>query len=547
MESADRPYSVLPRPLHPNVSPAGGARPAVQHVVGPPLSAALAWQVQGQTTAMVYTPLTKTPTPPKAFIRVGNLRLNRIDADKIVPGKQLGGGKFGLVYAATWKGANVAVKEIRKDSQQSTQEFEREAEQLAQLSHPLIVTFYGISVSDKGMRMVMEYCSGGTLRGLLDKGPIEWTQKVAFARELALALNYLHDHGFLHADLAADNVLIGRKGEIKLADFGLAIKWVKGKFDTTDHPGQVRPAWAAPEILRQGGAAFGRPTDMYSFGIVLWEIATARVPTGEDKAQRLQALPQETPSSYCKVMQQTWADSPHDRPTAAQAFEQLGAAQLPRQTTSHGSREPAALVHEQSFALARAWQQRFGEELFYISPMASREIGSAERLPAENAASAFLAGSGKVLLILGDSGMGKSSLLARLVQSGEDRIPILASLASLRHPEQDLMERVLGQMGLNPAEVQALKESPITLYLDGYDECLTEENLYRRNNLEGWTNLKLIITCRTERVSRMQGDYRTRFYPSDSSELQQLVLAPFDSAQIQDYLSLAISSALESH
>jgi WD40 repeat protein/serine/threonine protein kinase len=534
-------------PSHPATFPTAlpSPSPVIQQAASSVISAQLPWQT-AQGTHAIYTPLhqrsyvslSQKPQPAvsnDAFLELGRLRLHKIDPDELQLDKRLGGGNFGDVYLASWEGALVAVKELKISTGQKQKEYEefvREVTQLAELNHPRVICFYGISPEVGKTRMVMEYCPQGTLRGLLDKQAISWPEATAFARDIALGLGYLHGHDILHIDLAADNVLLDARGRAKLADFGLAVKRVQGKLDMTGHSYQFRLAWNAPELFDKGVEVLSWRTDMYCFGVVLWEIATRESPTGRNSNARLSALPKETPSSFVGVIQSTW-DLPERRPTAAQAFADLG--NTPTTSTS-SNRHPQQLctsLRQSSLATAQDWKQRFHVDLPYISPSASHEIGSKHSFSAFEAIESFLSGPKRVLLLLGESGIGKSSLLAELAAS--ERTPILASLPSLHHPEQNLMETLLGQEGLNPSEIASLKGAPFLLLIDGYDEIASDDNLYLTNGLDQW-NVKMIITCRTERVSGMQGDYRDRFSPRDRKEFEQLVLQPFDEAQIEAYL-----------
>jgi WD40 repeat protein/serine/threonine protein kinase len=484
----------------------------------------LPWQTRGE------------PSSEEAFLEFGTLRLPKIDPAGVRLVKRLGGGSFGDVYLASWGEAWVAVKELKITSTQDDhlKAFQREATQLAALNHPRVICFYGISSKVANARMVMEYCPRGTLRSLLDEREISWPEKEAFARDIALGLGYLHDSDIVHADLAADNVLLDAQGRPKLADFGLAVQRIQGKLDLEGHPYNFRNAWNAPELFNEGPAVLSWQTDIFCFGVVLWEIATRQTPSGRTDEKRLLSLPRNTPLSYSSVIRWTWNHTPSQRPTAAVAFAALGnTTAAATVTTIRDPRYLCACLRERSRLTAQSWQQRFHVALPYIPPSASSDIGSKNRFPAREAIFSFLSGPAKVLLLLGDSGVGKSSLLAELAMLTVT--PILVSLASLHHPEQNLMETLLQQHGISSSERELLRTTPIVLLLDGYDETTTDSNLYVTNRLDRW-KVKVIITCRTERTSRMEGDYKRRFSPPDRREFEQLVLQPFDETQIEAYV-----------
>jgi WD40 repeat protein/serine/threonine protein kinase len=476
-------------------------------------------------------------TSEQPFLGIGGFRLRRIDPNKLQLGERLGAGKFGEVCRGSWEGASVAIKEAIAPlaNGEQWQNFVRETQQLAALSHPRVICFYGISTEGEKMRLVMEYCPGKSLRNLLQRPPVEidWPDRIAFGRDIALGLSYLHANDVLHTDLTADNVLLDVQGRAKLADFGLAVKLKQGKPDPTRAASGFRAAWNGPEILAKGVDALSWRSDMYSFGVVLWEIATRCSPDRRPPKLRLPSLPSDTPARYRDVIQATW-DAPEKRPTAVQAFVDLGKSPVTTTAGSSDSRQLCAQLRQNSVQTARLWQDRFDPNLPYIPLRATTDMHSKRSFPALGAIEAFLEGAGRVLLLLGDSGIGKSLFLAELTKLGH-HTPILASLPSLDHPEQDLMETLLEQQGLTSGEIEALKREPLLLLLDGYDEIQTDSNLYITNQLERW-NVKVVITCRTERISRMQGDCAGRFSPPDRREFEQLVLQPFDETQIEAYV-----------
>jgi WD40 repeat protein/serine/threonine protein kinase len=510
------------------------------------ITASLPWQTTSGAQTFYgtiphhYTRMAPKPPPEEffeeAFVQMGNLRLHRIDPARVSPISQVGSGSFGQVQLASWEGALVALKELKITTAQDDhwKAFEREVKQLAELNHPRVICFYGISPDRATTRIVMEYCPGGTLRELLDNQEISWPEKEAFARDIALGLSYLHKNEMLHIDLAAENVLLDAQGRAKLADFGLAAKRIQGKLDLEDHPHNFRLAWNAPELFQKGAAALSWRTDIYCFGVVMWEIATQEVPKGRNSLERLTSLPADTPPHYRNVIQSTWNTDPTQRPTADEAFARLAGTVTGAATTSREPRQLCAALRQNSRLVAQAWQHRFHVELPYIPPHVSNHIGSQENLPALETIDSFLTGPAKVLLLLGDSGMGKSSLLAELVDR-TSRTPILVSLPSLAHPEQNMMETLLQQQGCSTSEMASLRNEPLLLLLDGYDEITTDSNLYLTNRLDQW-NVKVIITCRTERTSRMEGDYQQHFSPTNRQEFKQLVLQPFDKAQIEVYV-----------
>jgi serine/threonine protein kinase len=502
---------------------------ALQQATSSCISARLPWTTS-HGARVIYafapseSPATVRPLPSeKSFIEIGNVRLTRIEPIKLARKKQLGGGG---VYLTTWEGASAVVEDPRisirvPGESQRELAFLREIKQLVELNHPQVTCFYGIS---KGC-MAMEYCPGGTLRNLLDTQDITWPQKTALARDVALGLSYLHANNILHADLAADKVLLDGQGRAKLTRFGFAVKCLRDKADPHCTLPLLRLAWNDPELFRQGLFGLSSYTDIYSFGVVLWEIATRLTPrAGETQKTRLAALPADTPRCFTNLIRQAWDAAPEGRPTAS-----LAAAILETEgTLSRTTSELCNLLRQASLATAAGWQDRFPADLPYVPSQTSLDWTLREAFPALKAIENFLAGERRVLLLLGDSSIGESSLLAQLAKS--ERTPLLASLSSIDHPEQGLMQTLLRQQGLNSDEIESLKNEPIALFVVGYDEITCDNNLYVTNQLDEW-NAKVILICRTDRASRMQGGYEDRFLPADREKFEQLVLQRCDEQQ----------------
>jgi WD40 repeat protein/serine/threonine protein kinase len=449
------------------------------------------------------------------FISLGALQLHRIDPTQLNLEKPIGEGALADIYLATWERAQVAVKKLEVTAQGAAawQQFEREARKLVELDHPRVVHFYAISAINGETRLVMEYCAGGTLRARLDKGALSWPEKTIFARDIASGLDYLHHHQLLAGHFAASTILLDAEGGAKLVDFGLVVKSLQGRIATMQ--------------------AFSCATDIYAYGIVLWEIATQRAAAQEqDIAELLARLPVDTPSSFRDAMLASCSLSPEKRPTAAQLSFTLTATRTP--VKKRTIKELCAFLREKSKATARAWQIRFDVDLPYLPPQASHTLDLKNRFPALSAITAFLQGKGKVLLILGEAGVGKSFLLAELTQRAVTSV--LASLPSLLHRQQPLMETLLEQQGLTPAEIASLKQTPILLLLDDAEEVTAAENLYRKYQLDEW-QVKVVIARRIDPAGGLRNDYRTQFQPSTSHDFKQLVLAPFNEDQINAYVA----------
>ncbi|HEV8609207.1 MAG TPA: protein kinase, partial [Thermoanaerobaculia bacterium] len=206
-------------------------------------------------------------------------------------GAPIGAGGMGEVYRAkdTRLERTVAVKVLPAHlsaSAESRQRFEREAKTISQLSHPHICALYDVGNQDGVEFLVMEYLEGETLSDRLLKGALPFDQVLRYGIEIADALDKAHRQGIVHRDLKPGNVMLTKSG-VKILDFGLAkaLTPASSTLDLTALPTQAAPVtregtilgtvqYMAPEQL-EGKEADAR-TDIFAFGAVLYEMATAR-------------------------------------------------------------------------------------------------------------------------------------------------------------------------------------------------------------------------------------------------------------------------------
>ncbi len=176
--------------------------------------------------------------------------------------------------------------------------FAREAELLAKLSHPHIVTIHDFGETGGLYYLVMEFVDGVSLRDLLREGKLEPKQALAIVPEICDALQFAHDHGIVHRDIKPENILLDRLGRVKVADFGLAkLVDVAGEVDA----GQAAPAGPSAGDLTEAGKMMGTPSymapeqterpgevdsraDIYSLGVVFYQMLTGELPVGKFEA-----------------------------------------------------------------------------------------------------------------------------------------------------------------------------------------------------------------------------------------------------------------------
>ena len=274
---------------------------------------------------------------------LGALKISfSIEADELTIGKELGQGGFGVVYEGKWrKHTDVAIKQlhIMQFSRAVMEDFQHEIEIMAQLRGPNIIQLYGASYKAP-YRIVMELMPKGSLFHMLhSKTELPWAQREQIALDIAYGLSFLHSHKpfpIIHRDLKSLNVLLDDHFKAKLSDFGLAT--VKAETNSVSKVGQSQAAgtlaWMAPELFKPKGVC-NKETDMYSYGMTLWELSSRELPFKNARSPELiplwvgqgerEEIPKETPPYFGKLITFCWDAQAAKRPTADQAIENLKA------------------------------------------------------------------------------------------------------------------------------------------------------------------------------------------------------------------------------
>ncbi|KAH3767007.1 serine/threonine protein kinase [Pelomyxa schiedti] len=257
------------------------------------------------------------------------LNIWKVDPKELTLSKQIGVGSFGTVYKGEWRGTDVAVKQIQTQTvRHKLDEFEREVEILRLLRHPQVVLFMAFGVDPEYLYIVTEYMSEGSLADILrDQGRfLSLSNKLSMAKDVAKGLNFLHtfDPIIIHCDIKPANLLVDSKLNCKVADFGMSI-FAEGSKRVSSSV-----QWAAPEVLNK--APYTTKSDVYSYGISLWEIFTRErlyenmnaftVIHKVTKENLRPVIPSSVIEPVAKLMQSCWSVVPDLRPSFAEILKE---------------------------------------------------------------------------------------------------------------------------------------------------------------------------------------------------------------------------------
>jgi eukaryotic-like serine/threonine-protein kinase len=194
---------------------------------------------------------------------------------------RIGGGGMALVYKGhdLLLNRKVAVKVLRQQyvhDEEFIRRFRREAQAAASLSHPNVVSIYDVGQEEDVHYIVMEYIEGTTLNDLIkERAPLQVEDAVHYASQIADALDHAHHNEIIHRDIKPHNILIGKNGRVKVTDFGIARAATASTITQTGSVvGSVH--YFSPEHAK--GTNTGEKSDLYSLGIVMYQMLTARLP-----------------------------------------------------------------------------------------------------------------------------------------------------------------------------------------------------------------------------------------------------------------------------
>jgi serine/threonine protein kinase/Tfp pilus assembly protein PilF len=216
----------------------------------------------------------------------------------------IGKGGMGVVYKAedTKLRRTVALKFLPPElaeSPEAGERFIREAQAVAALSHPHICTIHEISEEEDQSFIVMEYIEGQSLRQKILKGPLDQTEVLDIAIQVAEGLEEAHKKGIVHRDIKPGNIMLTEKGAAKVMDFGLA-KVFGGSLITREATTMGTVAYMSPEQAK--GEVVDHRTDIWSLGVVLYEMITAQLPfKGEYDQSMIHSILNHEPEPITKI------------------------------------------------------------------------------------------------------------------------------------------------------------------------------------------------------------------------------------------------------
>jgi eukaryotic-like serine/threonine-protein kinase len=226
--------------------------------------------------------------------------------------RPLGAGAMGEVYLAHDVELDrlVAIKVLSTPSPAHYELMRIEAQAVAAIQHPNVVTIYRVGTLDGRPYIVTEYIRGTDIDGI--EKPVPWQRALAIGIDLARGLAAAHRHDVLHRDIKPANAVLTESGQAKLIDFGLAVR--AGRAPTGENALVGTPSYMAPELWQ--GEPASQCTDIYSMGVLLYELCTGRVPRPASSAREISRLEDVVPGidpRFAELVHRCLADAPTER------------------------------------------------------------------------------------------------------------------------------------------------------------------------------------------------------------------------------------------
>ncbi|XP_047972284.1 serine/threonine/tyrosine-protein kinase HT1-like [Salvia hispanica] len=250
------------------------------------------------------------------------------DMSQLFIGNKFASGRHSRIYRGVYKQRDVAIKLISQPQEDGDlaafleKQFTSEVALLFRLRHPNIISFIAACKKPPVFCIITEYYPGGSLRKYLhQQGPHSLPHDLVLrlALDIAHGMQYLHARGILHRDLKSENLLLDEDMCVKVADFGISCLETQCG-SAKGFTGTYR--WMAPEMIKEKHHT--KKVDVYSFGIVMWELLTALIPfddmTPEQAAFAVcqknarPPLPSTCPAAFSRLIRRCWSSNPDKRP-----------------------------------------------------------------------------------------------------------------------------------------------------------------------------------------------------------------------------------------
>ncbi|RWR82765.1 Protein kinase domain-containing protein [Cinnamomum micranthum f. kanehirae] len=304
-------------------------------VYSPHCQASISESVERFTETAIKDPHISSNSNEGSYSVLDGIAEWEIPWENLQIGERIGLGSYGEVYRADWHGTEVAVKKFLDQdfSGDALEQFRSEIKIMLRLRHPNVVLFMGAVTHPPNLSILTEFLPRGSLYRLLHRPSIQLDEKrrLRMALDVAKGMNYLHTSHptIVHRDLKSSNLLVDKNWVVKVCDFGLSR--LKHHTFLSSKSTAGTPEWMAPEVLRNEQS--NEKCDIYSFGVILWELATMRMPwSGMNPMQVVGAvgfqnrrleIPKEVDPMVAKIICDCWQSDPTLRPSFAQLLAPL--------------------------------------------------------------------------------------------------------------------------------------------------------------------------------------------------------------------------------
>ncbi|CAA0832422.1 protein tyrosine kinase family protein [Striga hermonthica] len=264
-----------------------------------------------------------------------------IPLEDITLGERIGLGSYGEVYHGDWHGTEVAVKRFLDQdiTGESLEEFKSEVRIMKRVRHPNVVLFMGAVTRPPHLSIVTEFLPRGSLYRLLHRpnNQLDERRRLRMALDAARGMNYLHNCTpvIVHRDLKSPNLLVDKNWVVKVCDFGLSRMKHNTFLSSRSTAGTAE--WMAPEVLRNEPS--NEKCDVYSFGVILWELCTLRQPWGGMNPMQVVGavgfqhrrleIPDDVDPAIADIIMRCWQTDPNLRPSFAEIMAALKPLQKP--------------------------------------------------------------------------------------------------------------------------------------------------------------------------------------------------------------------------